>query len=48
MALGYADVAHLEGGIAAWAQAGLPVVGLKSWHVAVPRTTSHAPHERST
>ena len=48
MELGYADVFHLEGGIAAWARAGLPVVGLKSWHAGMPRTTSHAPHERST
>jgi rhodanese-related sulfurtransferase len=31
--LGYVDVAHLEGGIDAWTRAGLPVVGLKSWHV---------------
>lgn len=46
--LGYVDVAHLGGGIAAWAEAGLPVVGLKSWHAGAPRTTSHAPHERST
>jgi rhodanese-related sulfurtransferase len=30
--LGYRDVAHLDGGIAAWKRAGLPVVGLKSWH----------------
>lgn len=30
--LGYRDVAHLEGGIQAWKQADLPVVGLKSWH----------------
>lgn len=26
--LGYVDVAHLEGGIQAWKQAGLPVAGL--------------------
>lgn len=31
--LGFTDVAHLDGGLAAWVQAGLPVVGLKSWHV---------------
>lgn len=31
-ALGYRDVAHLEGGIQAWKQAGLPVAGLASWH----------------
>lgn len=30
--LGYRDVAHLEGGIAAWKGAGLPVAGLESWH----------------
>lgn len=30
--LGYRDVAHLEGGITAWKQRNLPVVGLKSWH----------------
>lgn len=30
--LGYRDVSHLDGGIEAWKQAGLPVVGLKSWH----------------
>lgn len=30
--LGYVDVAHLEGGIEAWKQAGLPVAGLKPWH----------------
>lgn len=28
--LGYRDVSHLAGGIAAWKQAGLPVVGLES------------------
>ncbi len=27
--LGYADVAHLDGGIAAWKQAGLPVLGVE-------------------
>jgi rhodanese-related sulfurtransferase len=31
--LGYVDVAHLQGGIEAWKQAGLPVAGLKTWHV---------------
>lgn len=31
--LGYVDVTHLEGGIAAWKRAGLPVAGLKSWHL---------------
>lgn len=31
-ALGYRDLAHLDGGIAAWKRAGLPVVGLESWH----------------
>lgn len=31
-ALGYRDVAHLEGGIAAWKQAGFPVAGLAAWH----------------
>lgn len=31
--LGYVDVAHLEGGIEAWKQAGLPVAGLEPWHV---------------
>ncbi len=47
--LGYADVAHLAGGIAAWTQAGLPVVGLKAWHVHdVPPITLHHPHERNT
>ena len=48
--LGYADVAHLDGGIAAWTRAGLPVVGLKTWHVHdAPRTTSHGnDDERST
>jgi rhodanese-related sulfurtransferase len=30
--LGYRDVAHLDGGIAAWKRAGLPVAGLASWH----------------
>ncbi|MEX1178261.1 MAG: rhodanese-like domain-containing protein [Nitriliruptor sp.] len=30
--LGYRDVAHLDGGIQAWEQAGLPVAGLESWH----------------
>lgn len=47
--IGYADVAHLGGGIAAWKQAGLPVVGLKTWHLHDgPRTTSHrGTNERS-
>lgn len=31
--LGYVDVAHLDGGIAAWKAAGLPVVGLHPWHL---------------
>lgn len=35
--LGYDDVAHLDGGLTAWAQAGLPVVGLRPWHL----TRSH-------
>lgn len=43
--LGYRDVAHLDGGIAAWKQAGLPVVGLKTWHRS---TTSREGHEGST
>jgi rhodanese-related sulfurtransferase len=43
--LGYGDVAHLDGGIAAWKQAGLPVVGLKTWHRS---TTSREGHEGST
>jgi rhodanese-related sulfurtransferase len=30
--LGYSEVAHLEGGVTAWKRAGLPVVGLASWH----------------
>lgn len=30
--LGYRDVAHLAGGLDAWKQAGLPVVGLRSWN----------------
>jgi rhodanese-related sulfurtransferase len=30
--LGYVDVAHLQGGLEAWKQAGLPVAGLKPWH----------------
>ena len=47
--LGYGDVAHLGGGIAAWARAGLPVVGLKAWHVHhEPRTTEHHHDERTT
>ena len=47
--LGYRDVAHLAGGIAAWTQAGLPVVGLKTWHVHdVSHPTSHHPQERNT
>lgn len=38
--LGYVDVAHLDGGLTAWAGAGLPVVGLKTWHVhSTPRRT---------
>lgn len=43
--LGYGDVAHLDGGIAAWKQAGLPVVGLKTWHRTTP---SREGHEGST
>jgi rhodanese-related sulfurtransferase len=31
--LGYGDVAHLDGGLTAWTQAGLPVVGLRPWHL---------------
>lgn len=30
--LGYRDVAHLIGGLTAWREAGLPVVGMKGWH----------------
>lgn len=30
--LGYRDVAHLDGGLEAWRQAGLPIAGLMSWH----------------
>ena len=30
--LGYEDVSHLDGGIEAWKQAGLPVAGLAAWH----------------
>lgn len=29
----YVDVAHLDGGFAAWKAAGLPVVGLHPWHL---------------
>lgn len=31
-ALGYRHAAHLDGGIAAWKRAGLPVAGLHDWH----------------
>lgn len=31
--LGYVDVAHLDGGLTAWKDAGLPVVGLHPWHL---------------
>lgn len=31
--LGYREVAHLDGGLAAWTQAGLPVVGLRPRHL---------------
>lgn len=37
--LGYRDVAHLDGGIAAWKRAGLPVVGLVPWHGATAPPT---------
>lgn len=30
--LGYHDVAHLRGGLRAWAQQGYPVAGLHPWH----------------
>lgn len=30
--LGYRRLAHLDGGITAWKQAGRPVVGLAGWH----------------
>lgn len=40
--LGYREVAHLDGGIAAWKRAGLPVVGLAPWHRPV-RATGWAP-----
>lgn len=33
--LGYADVAHLAGGITAWKRAGKPVAGLARWHALV-------------
>lgn len=42
--LGYVEVTHLEGGIEAWKRAGLPVAGLKSWHVSrVPGPSNETP-----
>lgn len=31
--LGFEDVRRLDGGIAAWTRAGMPVAGTKDWHV---------------
>lgn len=35
--MGYRDVGHLDGGLAAWAAAGLPVVGARTRSTATPR-----------
>jgi rhodanese-related sulfurtransferase len=49
--LGYVDVAHLDGGLAAWSSAGLPVVQVEARPVALAArsNTTQAPHlEQST
>lgn len=45
--LGYVDVAHLDGGIAAWKAAGLPVVGLHPWHLGTAVRAGAARTDRS-
>lgn len=44
--LGYVDVAHLDGGIRAWKDAGLPVVGPHPWHLH-PATAGTTRSDRS-
>ncbi len=44
--LGYVDVAHLDGGLTAWKDAGLPVVGLHPWHLR-PATAGTTRSDRS-
>lgn len=43
--LGYVDVSHLAGGLSAWTAAGLPVVGLKRWHLASSTTAGGSRRE---
>lgn len=50
-ALGYREVAHLQGGVTGWKRAGLPVVGLDDWHppaASVQMDGPRHPRDRST